>query len=464
MPFVKSSPPAGFTAWLDSSAGETSAVHPTLVTDVPILVVGAGPAGLSAMAALQDAGVSFEGIESHTGVGGIWNASNPLSSVYDGLHMVTSRFTSYLGPRMPDDWPLYPDHSQALEYFTTFAQDKDLTSRIQFAMRFQDAAKTPRGTWNVTLRRVDDETVSQKEFRAIVFAVGAYNKEQRLFPSTLLEQARAAELPAIHSADYRNPAQYAGKNVLVIGSGNSGTDIAEKISGSARRTLLSVRTTPWINPLTIGGVPCDKLAADPSLLPDWLGLQLFQFARRLSIGSFRRLGLKRPEHGLNDRTPTSDRGIVPAIRSGRVIARSNIVSLEGGVAQFSDPNHSPEKIDAVIFATGFSRKYPLLPTSKSPDEQLLFFLFHRHEPGLAYLTELIGSRCCWPIFAEQGRAIAAYFRAAERGSRHAAAIDSRRTVPSPSFKGKLFRLADEYHIDYGIYSQFLRGFVEWVSG
>src|ERR1700730_4551560 len=102
----------------------------------------------------------------------------------------------------------------------------------------------------------------------------------------------------------------------------------------------------------------------------------FYAMRRLAIGSFRSLGLTKPRYRMNDRLPISDRGIVRAIREGAVIPRSHVTDLSGGVARFADPKHPPEPVDAVIFATGFARNYPLLPELNAAgarvDDALLF--------------------------------------------------------------------------------------------
>ena len=452
-----------FTAWLASPRGEAPCACNGTDPSLPVLVVGAGPAGLAGMAALREAGIAFEAVESHSRVGGIWDQSNPLSSIYEGLHTVTSRFTSHVGQPMPTDWPNYPHHSQAHEYFTRFAQSEGLMPQIRFATRFETATKSSHGTWIATLRRAEGDESYQQAFRALVIATGSHNKQHCVIPQSLWDQAVAAGMHVIHSTDYRTPAPYDGKRVLVVGIGNSGSDIAEKISSLAQRTMLAVRTSPWINPQTLGGVPCDKLAADASRLPDWLTLGYFHLARRLCIGSFRRLGLTRPRHALNDRLPISDRGIVRAIRTGRVITRSNVTRLSGGVAHFADPRHRPESVDAVIFATGFARRYPLLPEAEVGGDVLLFHLFHRSEPGLAYLVEVVGLRSCWPIFVEQGRAIAAYFAAEQCGGGRVEEFNARRALPSPPCKGKLFRLADEYHLDYDIYTRLLRDQVDWLN-
>lgn len=436
--------------------------HVTTNPAFPVLVVGAGPAGLAAMSALREAGVAFAAVESHSEVGGIWDASNPVSSVYEGLRTVTSRYTSHLGTPMPHDWPDYPTHEQVLGYFRQFAETEQLRPRIAFATRLEGAEKTDRGTWMAALRTAAG-TVHHREVRGLVMATGSHNRQHSLVPQALWDEARAAGLHVIHSADYRTPAPYAGKRVLVVGVGNSGSDIAEKISGVARRTLLAIRTTPWINPPTLGGVPCDHLAATPSRLPAWLALGLFHAARWYRVGGFRRLGLSRPRHGLNDRLPISDRGIVRAIRDRRVIARSHVTRLDDGVAHFADRRHPAEPVDAVVFATGFRRSYPLLEDGADGQDPLLLHLFHRREPGLTYMTEVIGMRSCWPIFVEQGRAVAAYFAAEARGGDRVAIFNARRGLPTPDCKGGLFRLADGYHLDYAIYTRLLQEFVAWIS-
>jgi Flavin-binding monooxygenase-like len=452
-----------FADWLASTVDESPADCTPTDPSLPVLVVGAGPAGMAAMAALGDAEVAYEGVESHSQVGGIWDETNPLSSVYEGLHTVTSRFTSHLGPPMPDTWPNYPHHSQVHEYFRAFAKSEGLYERIRFSTRFETAEKTPRGTWLVTLRRGEGDETYQQEFRAVVVASGSHNKSNLVVPRDLWDQAVAAGIDAIHSADYRTPAPYAGKRVLVVGIGNSGSDIAEKVSTQAARTLLAVRTGPWINPQTLGGVPLDKLTVDSAHLPQWLTLGYFHVVRRLLIGSFRRLGLPQPRQSLNDRVPISDRGIVRAIRQGQVVTRSGIKGFDRGMVQFVDPTHPAEPIDAVIFATGFERRYPLLPYDPAQQDRLLFHLFHRSEPGLAFMTELVGLRSCWPIFVEQGRAIAAYFSMEQRKPDRARAFNAQRRLPSPSCKGKLFRVADEYHVTYDIYTRLLDDFVRWLS-
>jgi len=307
-----------------------------------------------------------------------------------------------------------------------------------------------------------------QEFRCIVFATGAHNKKQSFIPPDLGSQARAAGLDVLHSSEFKSPARFAGKRVLLVGLGDSGSDIAPKVCSTAARTLLSVRTTPWIIPQEVKGVPVDKLGCDaPDWMPWWYRKGSFRMVRWGVLGGFHRLGLPSPKHGLHDKMTVSDRGIVSAILSGSVVTRSHVVSLTGGTATFANPRHEPEQIDAVIFATGFGRSYPLLCRPGAPVDEVAdalgFRIFHPTEPGLFYLAETVGLRSCWPIFSEQANTIVAYLLSEERATSNVRRFNARRRVATPSFKGAIYRLADQFHHDYEIYTHCLRDLSGWLA-
>jgi len=461
-------PRDAFRFWLSQAPRPTSDNCPPTDASLPLLVVGAGPAGLAGMAALRRAGVSFVGVELHAKVGGIWDITNPVSSVYEGMRTVTSRYTSYLGMPSPEDWPDYIPHDRVKEYLQAFAESEGILPQIEFQTRYLGAEKTPRGTWNVKLRRTTDDQQVIREFRGIVFATGAHHREVALIPEELKTQAVEAGVNLLHSADYKEPKPFEGRRVLIVGVGNSGSDIADKISHVAKRTFLAIRTTPWINPQTLFGTPLDKMTRDtPAWFPRWYKLSTFHLARWLTVGGFRRLGLRTPRHSINDRLPIGDRGIVKAILSGRVTVRSHVTSLSGGIAQFADPGQASEPVDDVIFATGFERRYPLLEIDPQQggevSDALAFLAFHRREPGLAYLAEAVGFRGCWPVFCDQAQAVAAYFAAEARDGRNVRDFNLRRQSPAPDFKGELFAKSDGFHVDYDIYSRALRDLANWLE-
>jgi hypothetical protein len=459
--------PRSFEAWL--AGPRDSEPLPRTDSQLPVLVVGAGPAGMAAMSGLQRAGIEFEGVEFHNRVGGIWDQSNPLSSVYDSLSTNTSRFTTHLGRAMPADWPQYPHHRQAHGYLERFAQESQILPRIKFLTSFEGAVKSPRQTWIAALRSVGEHESDAREYRAIVVATGLHNKKNRIYPDSLRAQAIASGLDVIHSSDYRNPARYADKRVLVVGLGVSGTDIANEISHVAARTILSFRSAPWIVPANVLGRPGDLAAMGPtSWLPFWIQRESFRVIRAMTIGDPRRAGFPVPTHRLLDRFAVTDRGIVEAVKSNRVALRSTVATIESGVASFDDEQHEPEPIDAVLFATGYERRYPLLDGLPSAGQTSLsdilpFLVFHPEDPALAFMAETITPTGCWPVFLAQGRALAAFYQAEQRNTRNVAEFNARRLSPSPDFKGKWYCEADGFHVEVRAYTRALRKLTAWLS-
>jgi hypothetical protein len=457
-----------FAEWLATPDPDLAVEAPPTAANLPLLVVGAGPAGLAGMDALAKHGIDFVGIDSHRQLGGMWDISNPISSAYEGLCTVTSRFTTYLGAPMPNDWPDFIPHEMVLGHLAGFAESRGLLGKIKFGTSFVDARKSPAGTWLARLRSADGGRGFEQEFRGIVFATGAHNQQQSLLPPVLSAQARVAGLEVLHSSQFKNAAPFSGKRVLIVGLGDSAADIAPKVCSTAKRTLLSVRTSPWLIPQVVMGVPVDQLGVEtPEWLPWWFRKSSFRVIRWRQLGGYRRLGMTRPKHGFHDKMTIIDRGIIGAIRAGRVAMRSHVVGLAGGTATFADPRHEPEPVDMVLFATGFGRAYPLLcGPGASVDEvagALSFRVFHPSEPGLFYLAETVGLRCCWPIFTEQANTIAAYLLCEHRHRPNVRRFNARRTVATPNMKGVLFRLADQFHLDYEVFTRSLRDLARWFE-
>ena len=78
--------------------------------------------------------------------------------------------------------------------------------------------------------------------RAVIVATGAY---QRPTPSSLCDAAPRATFQQ-HTAEYRNPASLPDGAVLVVGSGQSGCQVAEDLLGAGRTVYLSVGACPWV--------------------------------------------------------------------------------------------------------------------------------------------------------------------------------------------------------------------------
>ena len=110
------------------------------------------------------------------------------------------------------------------------------------------------------LARADDGwvlTTSQGQLEAgrVVLATGACT-EPHIPAWTGRDSFRP---PLIHSSEYRRPGPYAGRRVLVVGSGNSATEVAVDLASSGVPVDLAVRTPPSILRRDFGGIPTQPL-------------------------------------------------------------------------------------------------------------------------------------------------------------------------------------------------------------
>lgn len=114
------------------------------------LIIGAGPCGLSLARAFTQAGLSYEQVERHSDVGGIWDLGNPGTPMYRSAHFISSKTTSaFLGFPMPADYPDYPTNRQILDYLRSFARTFGLYGRIRFGVGVVDVQEMP-GGWQVS--------------------------------------------------------------------------------------------------------------------------------------------------------------------------------------------------------------------------------------------------------------------------------------------------------------------------
>jgi cation diffusion facilitator CzcD-associated flavoprotein CzcO len=164
----------------------------------------------------------------------------------------------------------------------------------------------------------------------------------------------------LHAREYRNPAPFAGLDVLVVGVGNSGAEIATDLGeGGARRVWIAVRTPPQIVKRDVAGWPAHATGILVSRLPAALVDPVARVQRRLTIPDLSRYGIRRPDDGLMTRVrrvgevPLQDVGFVGAVRNGTVEPVAAVTGFEGDKVLLADGSAiSPQ---AVIAATGYRR-------------------------------------------------------------------------------------------------------------
>src|SRR5262249_18819606 len=124
----------------------------------------------------------------------------------------------------------------------------------------------------------------------------------------------------LHSSEYRNGDAWRGKDVLVVGFGNSGGEIAIDLAERGARPTLSVRSAVNIVPRDFLGIPILAWGIALSALPVRVADAIAWVVSRLAIGRLDRLGLEKLPYGPNRqirryrRIPLLDIGTVARIR------------------------------------------------------------------------------------------------------------------------------------------------------
>jgi putative flavoprotein involved in K+ transport len=302
-----------------------------------VVIVGAGSAGLATAALLQRDGLRPLVLEAGPEPGAAWRGR------YDRLRLHTPRLLSGLpGLRIPRRYGRWVRRDDLLEYFRDYTAEHDLEVRLNCRVERLEPS------W--TLHTSDGPI----EAEHVVVATG-YNGAP-FVPDWPGRESFTGEL--IHSSEYRNPQPFRDRDVLVVGAGNSGAEIAHDVAdGGAARARLSVRTPPQIVRRATLGVPAQLLGmAIRKMPPGWVD-PFTKAQRRVAIPDLSAQGLPRPEHGVRTAflttgtTPILDVGIVAAVRRGRVEVVAAVEGFEGADVLIADGSRI--RPDAVIAATGF---------------------------------------------------------------------------------------------------------------
>ncbi|CAL9352758.1 flavin-containing monooxygenase [Streptomyces sp. enrichment culture] len=326
-----------------------------------VCVIGAGLSGLAVGHALKERGISFACLEKALGVGGIWRQpeAGERGPGYQTLHLNTAKqLTGYADFPMPDSYPLYPRHSQVAAYLRSFAKWAGLLDHVELRTEVLSVRQDADGTWTVVSRGADG-TRRSRRFEQVVVASGHHTDPA--LPDPLPAGADSFAGTILHSLDYRDGGDFAGRRVVVVGLGASAVDIAADLSRHAERTLLSVRRGLHIVPKQLFGMSVDEIAEAP-----WWNEMSFAERRRwveqallVARGRLSDYGLPEPDHPVFSSATTLSDEILSRIRHGAVTPKPAIASFEGDRVVFADG--SSETADAVVYCTGFRMTFPFLP-------------------------------------------------------------------------------------------------------
>ncbi len=300
-------------------------------------MVGAGPAGLAAAAQLRRRGFQPVVLERSPGVGASWRMR------YDTLRLNTVRWMSGLpGTPIPRSAGRWPSRADFVRYLERYAERLDVRTGIavERVERRKDAYRL-------------HTSAGDLESRFVVVATG-YDHEP-FVPDWAGRHGFHGEL--IHSSAYRNASPFAGRHVLVVGTGNTGVELAVELLETAASVRVSMRTPPNILTREVFGLPSTVLGRMSERSLDALTDRSGFLLQRMLWGDLEPYGIPRAPYGIA--TELRVKGLGPVVDSGFVAAlKQRRIEIVPAVEGFDDADvvlRGDVRLqpDVVIAATGY---------------------------------------------------------------------------------------------------------------
>ncbi|KGN45383.2 probable indole-3-pyruvate monooxygenase YUCCA10 isoform X2 [Cucumis sativus] len=321
--------------------------------ETTVIIVGAGPSGLSTAACLSKASIPYKLLEREDCSASLWR-----KYAYDRLCLHLPKKSSELAfMEIPDPFPNYLTKKMFVEYIDSYISKFGIEPMF---WRNVEGAELDRELkkWKVRVRvrnnnknkSINGEEGEMEEYVGRYLVVATGETAEAYMPE--VEGMEKFGGGVMHSKMYKSGKGYEGKKVLVVGSGNSGMEIAyDLVNHSAATSLLiHILTRRLINLQVFLG----------KYLPLGFLDSLMVFLSKMVFGDLTKYGMKRPNKGPiymkrhHGKFPIIDAGTCNKIKSGeiqvisseiaKVESKKNVIFKDGKMVSFDD----------IIFCTGFT--------------------------------------------------------------------------------------------------------------
>lgn len=295
-------------------------------------VVGAGYTGIAVAGAMLAEGLDVDLFDARGEPGGIW-----VDGVYPTVRLITTRASTALDHLPMPEGDQFPTGPQMLAYLRDIATKTGVTEHLK-EQRVTQISKDAAG-WSV----------DGQPYAGAVLATGMFAKPR------IPDFASTITVPQRHTTSYRGP-DGLGDNVLIVGLGNSGADVAQDCVKAGKTVTISVRRSRHIVPKRILGQPTVDLRRPP-LVPDLVSRIGMDLCVRLASQHWRHGKLSQPQHLLLAETPIVHSALLPLISQGAVTVSPGIEAASGSTVTFTDGTR--KGFDTVVWATGYQHDMPI---------------------------------------------------------------------------------------------------------
>uniref|UniRef100_UPI001E1B5805 dimethylaniline monooxygenase [N-oxide-forming] 2 n=1 Tax=Jaculus jaculus TaxID=51337 RepID=UPI001E1B5805 len=349
-----------------------------------VAVIGAGVSGLISLKCCVDEGLEPTCFERTEDIGGLWrfkeNVEDGRASIYQSVITNTSKEMSCFSDfPMPEDFPNFLHNSKLLEYFRIFAKKFDLLKYIQFQTTVLSVKRRPdfssSGQWEVCTQNNGKEQCAV--FDAVMVCSGHHIQPH--IPLTSFPGIERFKGQYFHSRQYKHPVGFEGKRILVIGIGNSASDIASELSKKAAQVFVSTRQGSWVmSRISKDGYPWDMVfhTRFSSMLRNVLPRMVVKWMMEQQISQWfnhENYGLE-PQNKYLMKEPVLNDDLPSRILYGAIKVKTRVKELTETAVIFEDGTVE-ENIDVIIFATGYTFSFPFLEDSLVKVENNMVLLY-----------------------------------------------------------------------------------------
>lgn len=307
--------------------------------EINTIIIGAGPAGLAVGACLKQAGIPSILLEQSDQVGASWRRH------YDRLHLHTDKRNSELPfAPFPKEYPRYPSRDQLVEYLDSYAK------KFELAVRFNQQV--------VSAQKENEQWLVETQdagYRASNLVIATGYAREPVTPTW--DGMDSFKGKIIHSSEYKNGSQFKNQNVLVVGFGNSGGEIAIDLFEHGVKPGIAVRNAVNVIPKELAGIPILSIGIVQNAMPTWMADAMNAPILRAVIGDITKYGLRKLPYGpatqiKNDKhIPLIDVGTIKLIKEGHVQVYQGVAKFTENSVKFTDGKEA--QFDAIILATGY---------------------------------------------------------------------------------------------------------------